>query len=210
MNVAHLARAPHRAVARRRRHLIELYLAEKERDQGAGPLLQVDLAGVAGALLGSIRRECLNHMIVFGEADLRRSLGAYAAYYNESRTHRSMNKDAPYYRAIERLGAITSHQILGGLHHQYCRIKFSVHTGIRKAQNAAAKDRGANHRNNMDAYRNPARCLRATGVRQLLQKRRIRFNVDGSDSRPRGVRTEISETENDGKARRRASYRNFN
>ena len=124
MNVAHLARAPHRAVARRRRHLIELYLAEKERDQGAGPLLQVDLAGVAGALLGSIRRECLNHMIVFGEADLRRSLGAYAAYYNESRTHRFMNKDAPYYRAIERLGAITSHQILGGLHHQYCRIKF--------------------------------------------------------------------------------------
>jgi hypothetical protein len=61
-------------------------------------------------------------MIVFGEARLRRILGAYAAYYNESRTHRSLNKDAPLYRAIERLGAITSHPILGGLHHQYCRI----------------------------------------------------------------------------------------
>ena len=122
MNVAYLARAPYRAVARRRRHLIELYLAEKERDWGAEPLLQVDLAGVAGEFLGSIRRECLNHMIVFGEAHLRRRLGAYAAYYNESRTHRSMNKDAQFHRAMERLGAITSHQILGGLHHQYCRI----------------------------------------------------------------------------------------
>jgi transposase InsO family protein len=53
-------------------------------------------------LIGSIRRECLDHMIVFGEAHLRRILGAYAAYYNESRTHRSLNKDAPFHRAIER------------------------------------------------------------------------------------------------------------
>jgi transposase InsO family protein len=74
------------------------------------------------SLIGSIRRECLDHMIVFGEAHLRRILGAYAAYYNESRTHRSLNKDAPLHRAIARLGAITSHPILGGLHHQYCRI----------------------------------------------------------------------------------------
>ena len=76
----------------------------------------------AERLIGSIRRECLDHMIVFGEAHLRRILGAHAAYYNESRTHRSLNKDAPFHRAIERLGAITSHPILGGLHHQYCRI----------------------------------------------------------------------------------------
>jgi hypothetical protein len=46
----------------------------------------------------------------------------YPIYYNESRVHRSLNKDAPFHRAIERLGAITSHAILGGLHHQYCRI----------------------------------------------------------------------------------------
>jgi len=45
-------------------------------------------------LIGSIRRECLDHMIVFGEAHLRRILGAYAAYYNEARTHRSLDKDA--------------------------------------------------------------------------------------------------------------------
>jgi transposase InsO family protein len=73
-------------------------------------------------LIGSIRRECLDHMIVFGEAHLRRILGAYAAYYNESRTHRSLNKDAPFHRAIQRIGAITSQPVLGGLHHQYCRI----------------------------------------------------------------------------------------
>jgi transposase InsO family protein len=73
-------------------------------------------------LIGSIRRECLDHMIVFGEAHLRWILDAYAAYYNEARTHRSLNKDAPFHRAIQRLGAITSQPILGGLHHQYCRI----------------------------------------------------------------------------------------
>jgi transposase InsO family protein len=78
--------------------------------------------GYVERLIGSIRRECLDHMIVFGEAHLRRILRSYAAYYNESRTHRSLNKDAPVHRATERLGAIISRPILGGLHHQYCRI----------------------------------------------------------------------------------------
>ena len=73
-------------------------------------------------LIGSIRREGLDHMIVFGEAHLRRILGAYAAYYNEARTHRSLNKDAPFHRAVQRIGAITSQPVLRGLHHQYCRI----------------------------------------------------------------------------------------
>ena len=73
-------------------------------------------------LIGTIRRECLDHMIVFGEAHLRRILGRYAAYYNESRIHRSLDKDPPFHRAIERLGIITSQSVLGGLHHQYCRI----------------------------------------------------------------------------------------
>ena len=73
-------------------------------------------------LIGSIRRECLDHVIVFGEAHLCRILGAYAAYYNESRTHHSLNKDAPVHRVIQRLGAITSQPVLGGLHHNYCRM----------------------------------------------------------------------------------------
>ena len=72
-------------------------------------------------LIGTIRRECLDHMIVFGQAHLRRILDKFAAYYNESRIHRSLDKDAPFHRA-ERVGAITSQPILGGLHHQYCRI----------------------------------------------------------------------------------------
>jgi transposase InsO family protein len=60
-------------------------------------------------------------MIVFGEAHLRRILGEYVAYYNKSRIHRALNKDAPVPPAIEQLGIITSRPILG-LHHQYCRI----------------------------------------------------------------------------------------
>ena len=56
------------------------------------------------------------------EAHLRRVLKSYARYYNESRIHRSLSKDAPFPRAIQRLGVITSRPVLGGLHHQYCRI----------------------------------------------------------------------------------------
>jgi transposase InsO family protein len=76
----------------------------------------------AERLIGSIRRECVDHMVVFGEAHLRRILGKYAAYYNGSRIHRSLDKDAPFRRSIERLGVITSRPVLGGLHYQYCRI----------------------------------------------------------------------------------------
>lgn len=78
--------------------------------------------GHAERLIGSIRRECLDHVVILGEAHLRRVLAAYAGYYNELRTHRSLTKDAPLHRIVERLGAVTSRPILGGLHHQYCRI----------------------------------------------------------------------------------------
>src|SRR5262249_44162426 len=63
-------------------------------------------------LIDTIRWECLDHVIVFGEAHLRRILGRYAAYYNESRIHRSLDKDAPFHRAIERCGVITSQPVL--------------------------------------------------------------------------------------------------
>ena len=78
--------------------------------------------GYVERLIGPIRREYLDHMIVLGEAHLRRILGKYVTYYNESRIHHSLNKDAPFPRAIESLGAITSRPVLGGLHHRYCRI----------------------------------------------------------------------------------------
>src|SRR6476659_9180729 len=86
--------------------------------------------GFAERLIGSIRRECLDHVIVLGEAHLHRILKNYAAYYNGVRTHRSLHKDAPVSRPVQRSGAIISHAILGGLHHQYVRIKFSVHTPL--------------------------------------------------------------------------------
>jgi hypothetical protein len=78
--------------------------------------------GFAERLIGSIRRECLDHVIVLGEAHLRRILKNYAAYYNGVRTHRSLQKDAPVSCPVQRSGAIISHAILGGLHHQYVRI----------------------------------------------------------------------------------------
>ena len=62
------------------------------------------------------------HIIVLGEAQLRRILRCYARYYNEIRTHRALNKDAPHSRAVLQVGIIKSHAILGGLHHQYVRI----------------------------------------------------------------------------------------
>ena len=78
--------------------------------------------GFAERLIGSIRRECVDHFIVLGEEHLRRILRAYAGYYNEIRTHRSLDKDAPVSRPVQRTGIISSCPILGGLHHQYVRV----------------------------------------------------------------------------------------
>jgi transposase InsO family protein len=78
--------------------------------------------GFAERLIGSIRRECVDHMVVLGEGHLRRILQTYAHYYNAIRTHRSLDKDAPAYRAVQRIGNIESHAILGGLHHHYVRV----------------------------------------------------------------------------------------
>src|SRR4029453_19270631 len=77
--------------------------------------------GHAERLIGSIRRECLDHIVIFGEADLRRILAAYTGYYNGVRTHLSLGKDAPSYRPIQWLGQLAAQPVLGGLHHQYCR-----------------------------------------------------------------------------------------
>jgi transposase InsO family protein len=78
--------------------------------------------GFAERLIGSIRRECVDHIIVLGEAHLRRILRSYACYYNDIRTHRSLDKDAPVSRPVQRTGIISSHTILGGLHHHYVRV----------------------------------------------------------------------------------------
>jgi hypothetical protein len=64
----------------------------------------------------------VDHIIVLGEAHLRRILKSYAGYYNCDRTHRSLNKDVPISRPVQRTGVISSRAILGGLHHRYARV----------------------------------------------------------------------------------------
>jgi len=78
--------------------------------------------GYAERLIGSIRRECLDHVVVFGERHLRHLLTAYQKYYNEVRTHLSLRKDAPVRREVHRTGRIVPIPVLGGLHHQYVRV----------------------------------------------------------------------------------------
>src|SRR5712675_2265451 len=74
--------------------------------------------GYAERLIGSIRRECLDHVVVFGERHLRHVLLSYMKYYNRARTHLSLEKDAPISRAVERAGQILCRPILGGMHHK--------------------------------------------------------------------------------------------
>ena len=78
--------------------------------------------GYVERLIGSIRRECTDHLIVFNAEHLQRILAKYAAYYNDVRTHVSLGKDAPCPRPIERFGDVIAYPILGGLHHRYARI----------------------------------------------------------------------------------------
>jgi transposase InsO family protein len=78
--------------------------------------------GCCERAIGSIRRDCLDHVIVFGERHLRHLLCRYADYYNRSRTHLSLDKDAPARRQIQGVGSIEARPMLGGLHHRYVRI----------------------------------------------------------------------------------------
>jgi transposase InsO family protein len=77
--------------------------------------------GVAERLIGSIRRDCLDHVVVFGERHLRHVLNSYQQYYNETRTHLSLRKDSPVPRAVQAVGRILAVPVSGGLHYQYIR-----------------------------------------------------------------------------------------
>ena len=74
--------------------------------------------------IGSIRRECTDHVIVFNETGLRRILKSYVEYYERSRTHLSLGKDTPASRPIQRAGTgrIVEIPQVGGLHHRYERV----------------------------------------------------------------------------------------
>ena len=78
--------------------------------------------GIAERLIGTLRRECLDQMVIFSEPHLRRILSVYVAYYNQTRPHLALRKDAPLRRAVQRFGSIVAIPVLAGLHHQYVRI----------------------------------------------------------------------------------------
>jgi len=72
-------------------------------------------------VIGMLQHDCLDHVLIFGARHLRRVLTAYSSYYNESRTHLSLDKDAPLRRAVQRRGTIVAAPVLSGLHHRYAR-----------------------------------------------------------------------------------------
>ncbi len=78
----------------------------------------------AERVIGSIRRECLDHMILLGERHLKRILASYADYYHSVRTHLSLEKDAPNGRPIQspEQGRVVELKRVGGLHHEYVRM----------------------------------------------------------------------------------------
>jgi transposase InsO family protein len=72
-------------------------------------------------LIGSIRRECTDHIIPMGETHLLWTVRAYVEYYNSDRPHQSLDGNAPNPRAIEIAGDVVARSVLGGLHHRYSR-----------------------------------------------------------------------------------------
>ncbi len=72
-------------------------------------------------LIGTLRRECLDHVIVMGEEHARQILAEFATYYNEARCHTALDGDVPAHREVEMTGSLTVKPFLGGLHHGYAR-----------------------------------------------------------------------------------------
>src|SRR5262249_23611632 len=73
-------------------------------------------------VIGSIRRECLDHVIVFSEESLRHTLRSYFSYYHRSRLHLSLDKDSPDSRSVQWVGRVIAFPEVGGLHHRYERV----------------------------------------------------------------------------------------
>jgi hypothetical protein len=76
----------------------------------------------AERLIGSIRRDCLNHFVILNARHLKRTLASYFAYYPVSRTHLGLDKQCPIPRPVSGIGKIIEIPQLGGLHHRYERI----------------------------------------------------------------------------------------
>jgi len=78
--------------------------------------------GYAERLIGSIRRECLNHVVILNARHLKKTLAAYFRYYHRSRTHLGLGKQCPIERQVMNTGVIVERPELGGLHHRYERV----------------------------------------------------------------------------------------
>jgi putative transposase len=76
----------------------------------------------AERLIGSIRRDCLNHFMILNARHLKRTLALYFPYYHGSRTHLGLDKQCPFPRQVSRIGRILEIPQLGGLHHRYERV----------------------------------------------------------------------------------------
>src|SRR5208283_3148410 len=116
-----------RYLLRDRDAIFGLDFREQVRDMGIHEVLSAPRSPWQRAyverVIGSIRRECLDHVIVFNEASLRRTLNLYFAYYHSSRTHLSLEKDSPEPRSIQppAMGPVVAVPQVGGLHHRYER-----------------------------------------------------------------------------------------
>jgi len=78
----------------------------------------------AERIIGSIRRECLDHLIIWNEKHLLEILGQYCEYYHQARAHQSLDENAPVPREVElpARGKVVSVPMVGGLHHRYRRV----------------------------------------------------------------------------------------
>ncbi|MFH2053280.1 MAG: transposase [bacterium] len=79
--------------------------------------------GYCERMVGTLKRECLNHMIIFNEGHARRIIREFLQYYHDDRTHQGLGQETPGGREIEHpeIGPVKSRPILGGLHHRYYR-----------------------------------------------------------------------------------------
>ena len=113
--------------------------------------------GFAERLIGSIRRECVDHTVVLGEAHLRRILQTYAGYYNKIRTHRSLDKDAPAFRPVQRSGTSRHTRFSVGFITITYGFRFSVQTADHFLPTALrTADHGARPATNPVAWRHSA------------------------------------------------------
>ena len=79
------------------------------------------LTGTTERVSGTLRRECLDHVIPLHEAHLRTLLAQFADYYNSERPHRTLHLETPRPAARSATGAVRARPVLGGLHHAYAR-----------------------------------------------------------------------------------------